>query len=177
MSQEESNERSAASVRTVDLVTAALIFALGAIVVWDSYRLGAKWASDGPESGYFPFYIGLILCVASLINFVNAFREKSVEALGESFVSYASLKMVLSVILPTIVYVAAIGGLGPIPGIGIYVASAIFIGVFMRWLGKYGWGTTLGVSLGVPVVFFVMFEIWFKVPLPKGPLEAMLGLN
>jgi len=85
--------------------------------------------------------------------------------------------MVLSVILPSIVYVAAIGGIGPIPGIGIYAASAIFIGVFMLWLGKYGWGKTLGVGIGVPVVFFVMFEIWFKVPLPKGPLEAMLGLN
>lgn len=177
MSQEQSNERSAASVRTADLVTAALIFTLGAVVVWDSYRLGSKWASDGPESGYFPFYIGLILCISSLINFVNALRLKSVEDLGESFVSYASLKMVLSVILPSIVYVAAIGGIGPIPGIGIYAASAIFIGVFMLWLGKYGWGKTLGVGTAVPVVFFVMFEIWFKVPLPKGPLEAMLGLN
>jgi len=77
VSQEQSNERSAASVRTADLVTAALIFTLGAVVVWDSYRLGSKWASDGPESGYFPFYIGLILCISSLINFVNALRRSS----------------------------------------------------------------------------------------------------
>jgi hypothetical protein len=33
------------------------------------------------------------------------------------------------------------------------------------------------VSVAVNVVFFLMFEIWFKVPLPKGPLEAALGLN
>jgi hypothetical protein len=79
--------------------------------------------------------------------------------------------------VPTVIYVVAIGGIGAIPGIGIYVASAIFIAVFMLWLGKYGWGKTVSVSLAVPIVFFLMFEIWFKVPLPKGPLEAMLGLN
>jgi putative tricarboxylic transport membrane protein len=177
VSQQESNEKSAASVRVVDAATAVIIFVFGAVVIWDSYRLGSKWGSDGPESGYFPFYIGLILCIASCVNFYNAWREKSEAEGGESFVSRTSMKMILSVMIPTIVYVAAIGGIGPVPGVGIYVASAIFIAAFMRWLGKYGWGKAVGVSLGVPVVFFMMFEIWFKVPLPKGPLEAMFGLN
>jgi hypothetical protein len=177
VSHEESNEKSAASVRIVDAVTAVAIFLVGAVVIWDSYRLGSKWGSDGPESGYFPFYIGLILCGASLVNFVNAMREKSAAQGGESFVSVSSLRMIMSVMIPTIIYVSAIGGVGPIPGVGIYVASVIFIAVFMLWLGKYGWGKTIGVSISVPVVFFLMFEIWFKVPLPKGPLEALLGLE
>ncbi|MFO0324234.1 MAG: tripartite tricarboxylate transporter TctB family protein [Burkholderiales bacterium] len=167
----------AASYRTIDAVTAVVIFAIGAVVAWDSYRIGAKWGSDGPEAGYFPFYIGLILCISSIVNFINALREKSFAEGGESFVSKSSLRMVFSVMIPTIIYVAANGGVGPVPGVGIYVASVIFIAVFMLWLGKYGWGKTLGVSIGVPVFFFLMFEIWFKVPLPKGPLEAMLGLD
>jgi hypothetical protein len=177
VSQQESKEKSAASMRVVDAVTAVLVFVFGAVVIWDSYRLGSKWASDGPESGYFPFYIGLILCIASLVNFYNALREKSEQDGGESFVSTSSMKMIVSVMIPTVVYVAAIGGIGPVPGIGIYVASAIFIAAFMRWLGKYNWGRAIGVSVAVPIVFFMMFEIWFKVPLPKGPLEAMFGLN
>ena len=177
MSQQESNEKSAASVRGVDAVTAVLIFTVGAVVIWDSYRLGSKWGSDGPEAGYFPFYIGVILCIASAINFFNALREKSIQDGGESFVSRSSMKMIMSVMIPTVVYVALIAGIGPVPGVGIYVASALFICLFMRWLGRYGWGKTVGVSIAVPVVFFMMFEIWFKVPLPKGPLEAMFGLN
>jgi hypothetical protein len=168
---------SAASVRIVDAATAVIIFVIGAVVVWDSNRLGSKWGSDGPEAGYFPFYIGLILCLSSVWNFIAAMREKRVQDGGESFVSRESFRMVLSVMVPTIIYVGLIGGVGPIPGVGIYVASAIFIAVFMLWLGKYGWGTTLAVSISVPVVFFLMFEVWFKVPLPKGPLEAALGLN
>lgn len=165
-------EKSAASVKTVDAVTAVIIFLIGAVVIWDSYRLGSKWGSDGPEAGYFPFYIGLILCIASMVNFVSAVREKS----DKSFVSVSSLKMILSVIIPTLLYVCLIGGIGPLPALGIYVASAIFIALFMKWLGKYKWPITVAVSVSVPVVFFVLFEIWFKVPLPKGPLEAALGL-
>jgi hypothetical protein len=165
--------KSAASVKVIDAVTAIVIFLMGVVVIVDSWRLGAKWGSDGPEAGYFPFYIGLILCTASLINFVAALKEKS----GDSFVSISSLKMILSVMIPTIVYVCLIGGVGPVPALGIYVASTIFIALFMKWLGKYAWPMTLGVSVAVPVVFFLLFEVWFKVPLPKGPLEAALGLN
>ncbi len=169
---ETSEEKSATSVKMVDAVTAVVIFLVGALVIWDSWRLGAKWGSDGPEAGYFPFYIGLILCVSSVVNFVGALRDKS----DESFVSTSSLKMILSVMIPTIVYVGLIGGVGPIPALGIYVSSALFITLFMKWLGKYKWPITIAVAIGVPVVFFLLFEVWFKVPLPKGPLEAAFGL-
>jgi hypothetical protein len=170
---EAPKEKSAASVKSVDAGTAIVIFLIGSVVIWDSWRLGAKWGSDGPEAGYFPFYIGLILCIASVVNFIAAIREKS----GDSFVSASSLKMIMSVMIPTVVYVALIGGVGPLPALGIYVASTIFIALFMKWLGKYAWPMTMGVAVGVPAVFFLLFEVWFKVPLPKGPLEAALGLN
>jgi hypothetical protein len=47
----------------------------------------------------------------------------------------------------------------------------------MRWLGKYPWWKVVAVSVITVVVFYVIFEIWFKVPLPKGPVESLLGLN
>lgn len=169
----EAPEKSASSVKTIDAITAVVIFLLGVLVISDSWRLGAKWGSDGPEAGYFPFYIGLILCISSVINFAAALREKG----SESFVSRSSLKMIMAVLIPTVIYVGLIGGVGPVPALGMYVSSAIFIAVFMKWLGKYRWPTTIAVSVAVPVVFFMLFEVWFKVPLPKGPLEAALGLN
>jgi putative tricarboxylic transport membrane protein len=170
----EPEEKSAASTKTMDIVVAIIFFALGALVMWDSRRLGAAWGSDGPEAGYFPFYIGAILCVAAIVNAIRAGLGKDIKT--QSFVSVAALKMVFSVLLPTILYVLFIGGIGPIPGLGMYVPSVIFIAAFMMWLGKYKWLMSLAVSIGVVVVFFLMFEIWFKVPLPKGPLEAALGL-
>ena len=170
---ETPQQKSAASVKAVDAATAVVIFLIGMVVIWDSWRLGAKWGSDGPEAGYFPFYIGLILCVSSAVNFIVALKAKG----SDSFVSTSSLKMIMSVMLPTIIYVVLIGGAGPVPALGIYVASALFITLFMKWLGKYAWPITIGVSVGVPIVFFFLFEVWFKVPLPKGPLETALGLN
>ena len=83
--------------------------------------------------------------------------------------------MILTVMIPSVIYVALIAN--PWMSLGIYVASALFIAFFMRYLGKYGWAKTIAVSVGNMVVFFLMFEIWFKVPLPKGPLETALGFN
>jgi len=169
MSDHDGGGRSVVSSKTMDVVVAAIFFAFGALVAFDSSRLGAKWAEDGPQSGYFPFYIGLIICIASLVNVVLALRVKAAD--GGSFVSAEQLKAVVSVAVPTLFYVLLIQFLG------IYVASTVFIAAFMVWLGKYSWLKAALVGVGVSVVFFVMFEVWFMVQLPKGPLEALLGLN
>jgi hypothetical protein len=161
--------RAAFRTRSAELGMTAFFLAIGALVIFDSVRLGTGWADDGPRPGYFPFYLGLIICVSSLINAVRALLVPA--AKNKTFVEVGQLKMVLTVLVPTAVYV------GTVSLIGIYVSSAVFIGFFMRWLGKYTWWKVVAVSLGTVVAFFVIFEIWFQVPLPKGRLESMLGLD
>jgi hypothetical protein len=161
--------RVAFRTRSAELAMAAFFLAIGALVIYDSARLGIGWADDGPRAGYFPFYVGLIICIASLVNGVRALLVPA--AKNRAFVEVGQLKMVLMMLVPTAVYVAVIGWTG------IYLASAVFIAFFMRWLGKYAWWKVAVVSLGTVVAFFLIFEIWFQVPLPKGPLEALLGLN
>lgn len=160
------HDRSAVSTRTMELVVAALIFAIGLIVMWDSVRLGAKWADDGPQAGYFPFYIGLLICASTAAIFVRALTNGRG---AKSFVSRAQILLVLKMLVPSIAYVALIGT------VGIYVASTVYVAFFMKWLGKYRWPQTAAVAVGVSLVFFLLFEVWFKVPLPKGPLEGWLG--
>ena len=167
--------RAAFRQKTAEIVVAGLFLLAGAVVVYDSLRLGAKWAEDGPEAGYFPFIVGVIICIASAINLAAVFAWA--RDMDQTFVEVGQLKMVLSVLVPTSVYVLLIGGVGSIPGLGIYVASILFIAFFMRWLGKYDWWKLAAVSIGNSVFFFVIFELWFKIPLPKGPLEALLRLN
>ena len=170
---QDSQDRAVGSVRVWEFVVAALFFVFGAVVVWDSRRLGSEWGSDGPQAGYFPFYIGLIICIASVANAISAFNAGSKGA--KVFVTWGQLKMVLTVVVPSLVYVALIAN--PVYSLGIYEASAIFIGYFMRYLGKYGWPKIAAVSIGVMTAFFLMFEVWFRVPLPKGPIEALLGFR
>ena len=158
-----------AGTRTVvlDLAVAAIIFALGALVAWDSHRLGSGWSSDGPQTGYFPFYIGCLLTFAGLyVTVETLLRWKKIDT---TFVTRERLKPVLLMLFPSIAFVVLIAWLG------IYVASFLYIGAFMLWQGKYGWLPALGVSAGLPIVLFLVFEKWFLVPLPKGPIEHLLG--
>jgi putative tricarboxylic transport membrane protein len=161
--------RPAFGQKSAEIVVAALFLLLGAIVIWDSVRLGARWGDDGPQAGYFPFYIAVFVCLSSAVNLAVAFFKKG--DAGRVFVEVGQLKLVLSVLIPSVVYVVLIVWLG------IYVASAIFVAFFMRWLGKYPWWKAAAVSIGNSVVFFLIFEMWFKVPLPKGWFERLLGLD
>jgi hypothetical protein len=162
--------RAAFRRKSAELVVAALFLLCGAIVMTDSVRLGFGWQEvHGPRPGYFPFYIGLIMCVASLVNVVRALMVRGAD--NKTFVEVGQLKMVLAVLVPTALYALLV------TWIGIYASSVLFIAFFMRWLGKYPWWKVAGVSLGTAVVLYLVFEKWFKVPLPKGPLENLLGLG
>jgi len=161
--------RAAFRRKSAELAMAAFIFLLGAIVIVDSVRLGFGWQEvHGPRPGYFPFYIGLIMCVASLVNAARALMVRGAD--NKTFVEVGQLKLVLSVLVPTMLYALLV------TWIGIYISSILFIAFFMRWLGKYPWWKVIGVSLGTAVVIYLVFEKWFKVPLPKGPMEILLGL-
>ena len=170
MEQEQATEpahRGGLSHGAVDAIAAVGIFLVGVVMMVDNYRLGAGWAPDGPESGYFPFRIGAILCIASVVVLLRAVFGKVRNR--KIFVSWKKFKLVLLVLLPTALFVLAIQFLG------LYVASALFIAAFMRVMDKYSWLKTLLISIAVNVTLFWMFEIQFMVPLPKGPLEALFG--
>lgn len=165
----EPGARTLASNNRVDALVAALLTMAGLVVVVEARRLGANWTSDGPGPGYFPFYIGLILCIGGVGILYQSLLSKSANT--GSFVNQAQFKRVMSVLLPALLYVAAIKVLGQ------YIASAIFIAVFMVWLGKYSWPKSAAVGLAVNALFFAMFEVWFKVPLYKGALDPLAFLG
>jgi putative tricarboxylic transport membrane protein len=152
----------------VEIGTSAVLALVGAAAIWDSLRLGAGWGADGPQSGYFPFWIGLVLVGASLANLVSVLRAKGVAA-AEMFVTWPQLKLVASVFIPAVVYVAAIHPMG------IYLASACLVAYFMMRLGEFSWASALPAGIATAVVAFVTFELWFLVGLPKGPVEEFLG--
>ncbi|MGQ0665081.1 MAG: tripartite tricarboxylate transporter TctB family protein [Pseudomonadota bacterium] len=157
------------STRTMDIAVAVILMVVGALVINDSLRLGGPQWSEfvGPGAGYFPFFIGALITAASAITLLQAILARKSGASG--FVKRAGFGKVLLVLVPTAVYV------GLVAVIGIYIASMVFIAAFMVYFGRYRWVTTLGVSVGVAIVLFLMFEVWFLVPLPKGPVEDWLG--
>ena len=151
----------------VDVITAVVFFAIGVVMMVDNYRIGITWATDGPEAGYFPYHIGLIICIASAVVLLKSLFGKPRNK--EVFVTWDRFRLVLLVLIPTLVYVLLIQFLG------IYVASALFMAAFMRCLGKIPWLKLILISVCVNALLFWLFEVQFLVPLPKGPLEALFG--
>ena len=152
--------------RTMEMGVALAVVLFGVIAIVGSLQVGIDWGAEGPKAGFFPFYIGLMIIGAGL---VNLFQAMTGRFKGGLFASWRQLRQVLSVVVPTAIYVAVI------PWIGIYIASGVLIGFFMRWLGRYRWPLVSGIAIGVPLVTFIVFERWFLVPLPKGPVEEWLG--
>ena len=155
------------ATRGFELGVGVLLMALATVVMVDSLRVGAGWADDGPKAGYFPFYIGLALLVSSGWVVLAQLRDW---ARVKPFARRSELRSMGAMLGPMLVHGALIKPLG------IYVASVLLIGWFMLRHGRHHLATTLATAVGVPLFFFVLFERWFVVPLPKGPLEALLGL-
>ena len=168
MEQDDSSAgapRTGVATNVVEAVVAAILLVIGIVVLVESRRLGSGWTTDGPGSGYFPFYIGLIIVVSSLGLLYQSLISKKRKT--EVFVDSTQLRRVFSVLLPAALYVLAIRFLG------VYIASAIYIALFMIVLGKYPPVRSVVAAVLINVFFFLLFEVWFKVPLFKGALDPL----
>ena len=154
--------------RWPELLLALFLLAVALLVIKDSVRVGTGWGDDGPRSGYFPFYIGVLLALASGWTLLGVLRRWASDK--TVFADHEQMRLVWAILWPMVVYVAAIFL------IGIYISSAVLIAYFMRRYGRYKWAVTVPVAIGVPLFFFIVFERWFLVMLPKGPIERLLGL-
>jgi len=167
-SNEEAEGRPLASYRTLDIAVAIFFLIVCAIVMTDSLRLGISWKpNEGPMPGLFPFYIVVAMGIASIINLAKALPHT--EDGGETAVTSVGLGRMAAIFVPAVIFVLATNF------IGIYVSAAIYIGSFMVFFGKFPVWKAAVISLAIAIVNFMMFEVWFLVPLPKGPLETALG--
>jgi hypothetical protein len=158
-------------MRVADLITAAMLMLLGGIVIYDAARLGFGWGNEGPQSGFFPFWLAILLVVISAAIFLQALMARSTKP----FVTRESFIPVLKVLLPIVGFIFLTDPPGPWSGIGLYVAGGLYLGFYMRWVGHHSWFSVVALSIAVPLVAFFIFDKWFLVPMPKGPVEAWFG--
>ena len=163
----EANSPAVASTGAVDVVVSLLLLALALTLGWDNWRTGIAWDSTGPQAGYFPFYLSMILAGASLYGLVAASLSRK-EA-SETFVTRAQLRRVMAVFVPTLLFCLATQFLG------LYVASLLLIAAFMRMVGRIALWKSLLTALLFTAIMFVTFDVAFDVIMPKGPLEAAFG--
>ena len=172
MTPAPSEEIPVASRRTLEIWTAAAAGLTGAIVTVESLSHDIGWNETGPGSGYFPFRVGLLLIGVAIVRVLQVVTVEARLKPGPTtaFVTREELGRSLSVFWPTAALVVAMYPLG------CYVPSLVYLAWMMRRHGGYHWGKSVAFAAAVMVAFFLIFELWFSVPLAKGPLEAALGL-
>ena len=163
----EADSPAVSDTRTVEVVVSLLLLALAATLGFDNWRTGIAWDSTGPQAGYFPFYLSVILGGASLYGLLTTFLARS--EVSETFVTRAQLRRVMAVFVPTLLFCLATQFLG------LYVASFFLIAAFMRMVGKIALWKSLLAAFLFTAIMFVTFDIAFDVIMPKGPLEAAFG--
>ena len=155
------------ATRTVDIITSLLLLALAALFCFDNWRTGIAWAPDGPQAGYFPFYLGLILAAASLYGLITTLVTGA--GATQIFLTRDQLLRVVQVFIPTLLFCLLTQWLG------LYVASFFLIAGFMRIIGRIALWKSMLTALLFAIIMFVTFDIAFDVIMPKGPLEAAFG--
>ena len=158
---------SVVSTRTVEIVVSLLLLVLAVLLGYDNWRTGIAWASDGPQAGYFPFYLSVLLGAASLYGLVHKLLIES--GPGETFVTGEQLRRVMQVFVPTLLFCVFMQWLG------LYVASFVLITGFMWLVGRIALWKSLVTGFLFSIIMFITFDIAFDVIMPKGPLEAAFG--
>jgi len=155
------------STRSVDIAVYLLLLGLAVLLGYDNWRTGMSWEADGPQAGYFPFYLSVLMGLASLYGLVSKLLERAPD--GDVFVTRDQFKRVMQVFVPTLLYCLVMQWLG------LYVASFLLITGFMWIVGRIAFWKALLAGLAFAVAMFVTFDIAFDVIMPKGPLEAAFG--
>jgi len=156
-----------ASTRAIDVVVSLALLAFAGLLAFDNRRTGMGWDATGPQAGYFPFYLSVILAAASLWGLAKELLVRG-HASG-TFVTREQLRRVLQVFVPTLLFCLFTQWLG------LYVASFLLIAGFMVFVGRIAAWKSLLTAFLFSLVMFVTFEIAFDVIMPKGPLESLFG--
>ena len=155
------------TARRVEVVVYLLLLAFALVLGFDNWRSGMGWARDGPQSGYVPFYLCVILACASAWGLGVVFVRRG--HASWTFVTRDQLRRVTQVFIPTFLFCLFTQWLG------LYVASFLLVASFMRIIGRIALWKSLLTSALFAIIMFSTFEIAFDVIMPKGPIERTLG--
>jgi hypothetical protein len=166
-----SASRTLVTHRTLEIIAALLAFAFGASIALGALEYNIGWGEHGPEPGYFPFWMGVVVVVGATGALLEALFSRRLPGLPAA-INADQARRIAAFLLPMLGFLVVTVALK----LGLYVGTVIYLLTVMLWQGRYRLPAAVAVSFGTAVVFFLMFERWLQVPLMTGPLEAWLGL-
>jgi putative tricarboxylic transport membrane protein len=149
--------KGAFTIRWGDIATNVVILLFSAFVMWEGLKLGAGWGDAGPKPGFFPFYLTLFMMLGAGGALVQAWRSTDAQPFFEDRQEIIDL---LKVGVPAALAIAFV------PVLGLYVTTALYVGLFGYWYGRFTWYWSLLAGIAVPLVLYVMLRIGFNILMP-----------
>jgi putative tricarboxylic transport membrane protein len=146
------------STRAVDAAAGVAFIALAAVVMIEGVRLGAGWDDlSGPRSGFFPFWLAVIMAIGALAALFQALRSRHATPFFEHRQEIVDLAKVGIPLLATVV---------SIPWVGIYIASFLYVWLFSWWYGGFRWWTGLVSGLIFGVFLWLALARAMRISMP-----------
>lgn len=149
-------------MKKANLAVAVLLLGIATLVIVDAVRLGFGWGDDGPESGFFPFWLGVILAICAAVELRRLLALQLAHAPARRLMPVGAWKPIAWVFVP------AAGMALATELVGLHLAAVLYLAFYMRATGKVRWSTTLAVAVLVPVLLYVALDKLFLVPMPQG---------
>ncbi len=128
-------------------------------------------APTGPGPGFFPFWLGALLAVLSVIWLVRSSIPPS-EPLEQGFVpSREGALRVLSIIAALAVFSAVVDLFG------FQLTTLVFLAMLLTTLGRQRLVTTAAVSIGGSFGVYYVFTHWLDVSLPASSIDLLHNLG
>ncbi len=156
------------TTKAADNLVAVALLVLGLIVGIDSFRMGAGWGMEGPQGGFFPFVLSLLMIGGCVVIMRQAMKGTSSVKGSKPFVPEGGMRPVLTVCIP------AVGMVLATEVIGLYLSAMIYLLLYIRIVGEFRWRTVLLVSIPIPIAFYIAFEKLFLIPMPMGWFGAYI---
>jgi putative tricarboxylic transport membrane protein len=147
-------------MRKAELLWAAVMLVVATIVIRESFQLGFGWQEYGPQAGFAPFWLGVLLLLSTGGVLL---RGLYVESGATFFINRQGMWEAVRIFLTSVLITIGIVYLG------VYIATLVYTLLFSRWLGRHRWPVAIAFAVLTTLAVFYGMEKGLRIPLPKSP--------
>lgn len=145
----------------MDVVTLSLLLVLGCFVTYNAYMLGPGYGAQGPEPGFWPFWLAVMFMVGGIVAMVLTVRNPDENPFFEAKQEVIDLVSVGAPVLAVVLLNY---------WLGIFFSAMVYLGFFMWWYGKFTWYTSIASGIAFGIVLYFAIRVGFNLSMPMSYL-------
>lgn len=146
------------TIRAAEVVAGAGFVVVAMVVLVETIKLGPGWGRDGPQPGFFPFILAVVIGLGGLGTLVQGLRSADSRPFFEVRQEMVDLAQVG---IPLALAIASI------PFLGLYIMAVLYVGLFTAWYGRFRWYLSFPAGLVLAGTLYWGLERGFLISMPK----------